>query len=414
MRIDVVIGSGFGDEGKGLTTAFWSSQFPELKKKLVVRFNGGAQAGHTVVYNGEKLKCRHVFSHLGSGTFQNADTYLSKFFIVNPMLFFKEYQSIEYLPNIKILVSPDARVTTPFDMMMNQALEIYRSANSYKHGSVGVGINETIKRSENSEYDLRVRDIQKLSIKKIFEKVKKIRDEWIPIRLEQLNMQKMPDCFIDALLSNEIIYRYATDCKYFAKRAKLADASMVNDYDHLIFEGAQGLLLDMDYGQFPYVTPSNTGMKNVNEILNDFSIFDDANVWYISRCYLTRHGSGPLKNEIDMLPFKNVDDKTNVTNKWQDSLRFSYLDVSAMLRAVCFDGMPSKSNRRLNVGYFITCLDQIAQDDDVFVFNEDELVNLGPGVDGMTALLNIFAKRTVNSNVYYSKGPTIEDVILYK
>lgn len=413
MRIDVCIGSGFGDEGKGLTTAFWASKFPEESKKVVIRYNGGAQAGHTVVHKTSKRIYRHVFSHFGSGSYQGADTYLSKFFIVNPMLFAKEFKTIDYMPDVKIMVAPGARVTTPYDMVMNQAIEIYRKLNTNKHGSVGVGINETIKRSEHPEFELLVQDIYDLSVDEIFEKVKKIRDGWVPLRCEQ-HCIKMPKQFDDTILSDDVIHQFAMDCKYFLNRVEVVYLETLKEYDHLIFEGAQGLLLDMDYGQFPYVTHSNTGLKNVNAILDRLKIHDVMNVWYISRCYGTRHGAGPLKNEMDMLPFKAIEDNTNVKNDWQDSLRFSYLDVGTMLNAVGFDSDPSKSNRQLNVGYFITCLDQITWDDDVFVFINGTLVNLGPGVDGMTALLNVFAKRTIYSNVYYSTGPSVEDVICYK
>ena len=86
MKISVVIGANYGDEGKGLATDYLASQGT---KSLVVRFNGGAQAGHTVV---TPDGCRHVFHHFGSGVFAEADTFLSKFFIVNPILFRTEFE----------------------------------------------------------------------------------------------------------------------------------------------------------------------------------------------------------------------------------------------------------------------------------------------------------------------------------
>ena len=79
MRARVVIGSNFGDEGKGLTVDYLCHQ----GAGVVVRFNGGAQAGHTVCLD----RLRHVFSHFGSGTLRGVPTYLSQFFIVNPIMF---------------------------------------------------------------------------------------------------------------------------------------------------------------------------------------------------------------------------------------------------------------------------------------------------------------------------------------
>ena len=84
-RVIAVIGSGFGDEGKGLMTDYHSSQHDDA---VVIRSNGGAQAGHTVTLpTGE----RHVFSHFGSGSLNGTPTFLSSYFVSNPMLFVKEY-----------------------------------------------------------------------------------------------------------------------------------------------------------------------------------------------------------------------------------------------------------------------------------------------------------------------------------
>ena len=81
MQVKAVIGAAFGDEGKGSCTAFLSNP-----STLVVRYNGGAQAGHTVIHNG----ARHVFHHFGSGSFKGAATYLSRHFLVNPLLWQNE------------------------------------------------------------------------------------------------------------------------------------------------------------------------------------------------------------------------------------------------------------------------------------------------------------------------------------
>ena len=89
MRARAVIGSNFGDEGKGLVVDYLCKTGGEV----VVRFNGGAQAGHTVV-TPEGL--RHVFRHFGSGTLYGVPTFLSQFFIVNPIIFFHELQDLRW------------------------------------------------------------------------------------------------------------------------------------------------------------------------------------------------------------------------------------------------------------------------------------------------------------------------------
>jgi len=84
-NIKIVIGSNFGDEGKGLITDYFANQYPN---GIVVRFNGGVQASHTVI---TPNSIRHMFSHFGSGTLSGLPTHLSEFFIANPIIFKKEY-----------------------------------------------------------------------------------------------------------------------------------------------------------------------------------------------------------------------------------------------------------------------------------------------------------------------------------
>jgi adenylosuccinate synthase len=125
----------------------------------VVCFNGGAQAGHTVMRDG----MRHVFGHFGAGSLQGATTYLSKFFVVNPMLFVKEHSELitkGVMP--KVIIDGDCIVTTPYDMLMNQLLEAMRGAN--RHGSCGVGFGETIDRAEKAPSStLYARDLQNVA-----------------------------------------------------------------------------------------------------------------------------------------------------------------------------------------------------------------------------------------------------------
>ncbi|HCB15329.1 MAG TPA: adenylosuccinate synthase, partial [Gammaproteobacteria bacterium] len=112
----VVIGAQFGDEGKGRWVDYYAAKNSD--DGIVIRFNGGAQAGHTVVTPDGR---RHVFSHIGSGAFAGAKTFLSRFFVCNPILFLKEREKLAAL-GIKPVtgIDPASPVTTPYDMMINQ------------------------------------------------------------------------------------------------------------------------------------------------------------------------------------------------------------------------------------------------------------------------------------------------------
>ena len=112
-------------------------------------------------------------------------------------------------------------------------------------------------------------------------------------------------------------------------------------FDHIIFEAAQGLLLDQNnLKYFPYLTPSNTGLKNPKEIIERIDWYDELNieVCYVTRTYLTRHGAGPFptecnKNEIN----SEMHDRTNVPNPHQDTLRYGKLDLNELYQRVMED-----------------------------------------------------------------------------
>ena len=117
-----VIGSAYGDEGKGLAVDALTSRARRAREDVcVVRSNGGAQAGHTVVTPEGR---RHVFSHIGAGALAGARTHLSRFFVVNPMVFGREATNLgAHILEQGVTIDPRAPVTTPWDMLLNQGVE---------------------------------------------------------------------------------------------------------------------------------------------------------------------------------------------------------------------------------------------------------------------------------------------------
>lgn len=364
-----VIGAGFGDEGKGrLTSLLASSSFSTEKTKLVVRFNGGAQAGHTVKTNDGRT---HVFSHIGSGSFSRADTYLAPEFICNPIFFNSEYHVLN-LTNIRVYVDVECRITTYWDILINKLVEQHRG--HARHGSCGLGINETIVRNENTEFKFSIfEQYTNKNEKYIKELCDRICKKWVPYRLNQLgiNINDYPNEKVLLENYNNVNRRYAADC--MAMINKLIVVNMQSDllfnmYDSVIFEGAQGLMLDQDIGIFPHVTRSNTGLTNI------LSLFSDSlDVYYVTRCYTTRHGAGPLDHSQDD-PLYNERDQTNVYNESQGSIRYSPLNFDLLKYAINSDlfgkGNPItnlkpknnhfyKNSIKINVHGAMTCLDQI-------------------------------------------------------
>jgi adenylosuccinate synthase len=399
MKAYVVIGSCFGDEGKGLITDYLSSMVN--KDAIVVRFNGGAQAGHTVVTPSDE---RHVFRHFGSGCFTGCTTYLSEFFICNPILFHQEWKELNNLSiKPKVFVDPSAIVTTPYDMMINQIIEMLRADN--KHGSCGVGINETVERSKHERYCIRVQEIfdeTQLSEHSILsQKLLSIQQEWVPRRLSQLGIQDielLSKEWQQRLLSKGILEYFISEIRFFVKHCDLSEKTILHSFPAVIFEGAQGLLLDEEKGFFPHVTRSATGLKNVLKIAKQLTI-QHLDVFYIARTYLTRHGAGPLPFEKKRLPYATIIDQTNSDNTYQGSLRFAPFNFDLLKKTIVSDLAQVTYPLQLNVNLMITCADQLH--DEIQYILENELITASKS-EFLNQIESIFS----DFRIWYSTGNT--------
>jgi len=367
-KVSVVIGANYGDEGKGRTvSALVRDAEHTANKTIVVRFNGGPQAGHTVMPPEPIttiLPNRWVYHHLGSGTDAGVPTFLSEDFLVNPMMFRREAQPLREAGKLPtVFVDPNARVTTPYDIMLNQALE--RKRGGAKHGSCGLGIHETVRRSETHALTY-----EELFLEQSLDKfLAWVRKEWVPRRAQDLDIQIDPK-----LLNNEnIIANYKTDTEFMLANTVALSWGRLRQFSHVIFEGAQGLLLDAhDPDHFPHVTPSRTGLSNVIRMLSSLQTKPEVlDVYYVTRSYLTRHGAGPMPHEYGQPAGSNVLDPTNIGNEFQGSLRFSDLDLPLMTKALQREmqelgHLPLRhcgvtlGLTKVRVNLVITCVDQLA------------------------------------------------------
>lgn len=399
------IGAGFGDEGKGNITDILCSRNPST---INIRFNGGSQAAHTVVTpEGRK----HAFHHLGAGTFTGAPTYLGKEFLVNPFTFDKERRSLETEFGIvsTVYVNPECNVTTLWDMYINQAVETMRGKE--RHGSCGLGINETVHRSKYEEYRITVMDL--VSPERLYKKLNKIQNDYVPMRLKykyHISLNDLPEKY-KALITNEENINMTMFYSFeFTKNVQIMGDYILNKYDTGVFEGAQGLMLDQGYERFwPNVTTSNTGIKNVMKILNNINFKGDIEIHYISRCYATRHGRGLFPTEVKGLPYKRIVDRTNVPNEFQESLRFGILDTDLLIEAINRDlqdlNLPAK------IFPTFTCFDQLQDDKSAKFKLEDEEGEVSKE-QFLFEMHNIFSKNIINfSGIYATKGCTRNDLI---
>jgi adenylosuccinate synthase len=346
MKVIAVIGAMFGDEGKGRMVDYFTSA--NKLPAVVIRYNGGAQAGHTVVYPDGT---RHVFHHFGAGTLAGAATYLSRFFIANPILFANEYQELK-LKNVSPVVSAslDMPISTPYDMMLNREIELSRG--NKRHGSCGYGVSETVQRLCKSPYKLFISDAlySPVDFKKC---LKQIRTVYVKKRLSELKITIPSKAFTEALESDDILEHYLADTKLMVNTIRFESIVCLGQYQTIIFEGAQGLGLDERGRFFPHVTRSKTGLDNIETLCRELCV-NEIDVCYVTRAYATRHGAGPLPTEDKSLLFE---DDTNIDNHWQGKMRFGHLDLDLLREHIKKDLSRTKLKTINSIA--VTCADQV-------------------------------------------------------
>ena len=286
-----VVGLGFGDEGKGATVDFlvrqclaWSEERPAGAEPwlppLVVRYNGGPQAAHRVVTPYRKV---HIFSQLGAGSFLPGTlTWLSHFMAVDLLTLEREAQIFAQTgaPDVLSRLWIDARcvLVTPWHKALNRLQELLRTE---RHGSCGMGVGQALLDAEDpSKPVLRARDVlnpQTLMSRLLViqcEKAEAARQlmQTLPAEAMTPALQAQLEPHL-ALLNSILIVRKVAD----AYRDFIANAGLhLAESDALpelmrqrpvVFEGAQGVLLDRTHGFFPYVTPSHTTLRNVLALL---------------------------------------------------------------------------------------------------------------------------------------------------
>lgn len=408
----VVIGANFGDEGKGLITDFEARR---LNPRFVTRFNGGAQAGHTVTTSDGR---RHVFGHVSSGTFAGSDTFLSSNFIFNPLALTRELHTLDKVSNVKsyphVLVSDKARVTTIYDMLINGIIETLRGND--RHGSCGMGINETVTRHEF--FPMSFGSLRFNSTFDIETQLEKIYREWVPKRLAQLGIDSVPKDFVSALYSTDLS-KVAHDMKSAVElHASPGNWAASVKRGPLVFEGAQGLMLDEFMGEFPHVTRSITGLPAAIVAAAELNVKSLKPI-YVTRAYLTRHGAGRLENEgIEFGAADSLDDQTNVENPWQGKIRYAPLEPN-MLRSFIEADLERAKFVAQALGVTIepptlavTCLDQIHSDVTVIdCYDNPRTCKVEVPKDDLPEfLVRRFDPKYEMSVSHVSRGPTAADV----
>lgn len=324
--IFAVAGLFYGDEGKGTIVEFLTRR---QKSSLVVRYNGGSQAGHNIVLEDGR---HHTFSQFGAGTFAGASTLLSRYMIFNPIAFFAEAKNLVRLgvpdPDKRVYIERDAVITTPFHVAANRIKELSRSR---RHGSCGMGVGETTAhRLEHPDDAVYVRDLADTNT--TLRKLKRIRDYYmtsqiadlVKIQLHRGEIQREWDVILNLEETLDL-----TIPKYVAvpKICTIVGPEWLHGQipkGDIIFEGAQGVLLDEKWGFAPYHTWTDITFNNAKELVS--GVFAPMHRIGVVRAYMTRHGAGPFVTEDDEM---RLPDEHNKTDQWQQAFRTGHFDAVA-------------------------------------------------------------------------------------
>ena len=319
MRTIAVIGKNFGDEGKGFTCSRLASS---LKNALIIKHNGGGQAGHTV--EDPKGKWRFIHHQIGAGAEYHVPTLFAHSFMPDLFQLGKEVKEFTELFGFQpILYSEkNARVTTVEDVLLNMGAEVARGKN--RHGSCGMGIEECVQRNA-AGYRITVEELDTMTKQDLLHRLKQIRKEYTGRRAKILGIYPSNPYY--EMLNNEtVLENFVEEVKENVKLLSLVDADRkwLEQFQYLIFETGQGLLLDQDYETYaPHLTSSKTGIQNPTIFLEKRGLFLDEAI-YVTRPYVTRHGNGPLPCEVDRSELPGVGkDLTNRPNEWQGTLRYA-------------------------------------------------------------------------------------------
>ena len=347
QNVKLIIGANYGDEGKGLATDFFGAQAAGSFGTINVLTNGGPQRGHTVELADGR---RHVFKHFGAASFRGAASYFAEQFIVNPMEFMREYDDLRAVHAApETYMNPRCRFSTPWDMLTNQ---LFLEKNGL-HNSCGFGIWETVLRYQKG-FGISFGAFAAMDREERIAYLRGLRDGYFADRIRGLDTQ-------DFFSRDELLCRFEQDFASMLLLCPLRDDGYLRHYQTLLFENAQGLLLD---GNSPdgqeFSTPSTTGSGRVTEAVERIFRGADVEIIYVTRSYLTRHGDGPMESEITARDLRA--DATNTENRFQGNLRYGMMDVDLLAERVRKDFSRTSHNagNRYRSSVMVTHLNEYA------------------------------------------------------
>lgn len=322
MKADVLLGLQWGDEGKGKIVDVLTPDYD-----IIARFQGGPNAGHTLEFNGIK----HVLHTIPSGIFHpTAINIVGNGVVIDPVIFKKEIDALSKLGvdvKAKLLISKRAHLILPTHRLIDAASEAAKGKNKIGSTLKGIGPTYMDKTGRNG---LRIGDIETNEFKEKYNTLVEKHKQLLSFYNFEYNLAELePDWFaaIDALKELQ-----------FVETEHYLNVAMTSG-KRVLAEGAQGSLLDIDFGSYPFVTSSNTICAGA---CNGLGIAPNkiGNVIGIFKAYCTRVGSGPFPTELD----NEVGEQIRKVGREFGATtgrprRTGWLDIPALKYAVMINGV---------------------------------------------------------------------------
>jgi len=283
MSVKIVVGSQWGDEAKAKIVDYTAA-----KADYVVRFQGGANAGHTVIVNGNEF----IFHLIPSGIiYPDKICVIGNGVVIDPSALMDEIEELKKRGievEGRLFISQKAHLVMPYHKLLDQAAEKHKGKNSI--GTTGRGIGPAY-RDKAARVGIRIIDLlnREVFVDKLEQNIHAANELLTKIYgYEPLDVDKVVEAFLEF---DRKIDPYVTDISIL-----LNDA--IKEGKNILFEGAQGTLLDIDHGTYPFVTSSNTvaaaacigtgvGPTHIDEVIG------------VMKAYTTRVGNGPFPTEFD-------------------------------------------------------------------------------------------------------------------
>jgi adenylosuccinate synthase len=332
MGVDVLLGLQWGDEGKGKIVDVLTPEYD-----IIARFQGGPNAGHTLEFEGIK----HVLHTIPSGIFrENVINIIGNGVVIDPIILKKEIEQLENL-NVdvksKLLISKKAHLILPTHKLLDQASELAKGKRKIGSTLKGIGPTYMDKTGRNG---LRVGDVKSKDFKQKYDRLKEKHFQLLKDHNEIEAFSKMENEFIESI---SFLKKFDhIDSEHFLNNAG-------KEGKKILAEGAQGTLLDIDFGTYPFVTSSNTITAGTctglgvapNKIEKIVGIF---------KAYCTRVGSGPfpseLKNETGE-KIRSLGHEFGATTGRER--RCGWIDLPALKYAIMINGVTELSMMKADV-----------------------------------------------------------------